>query len=62
MFEFDFLYTDAPELYFLLAVMGLQFVLNMGGAELGGYHAGCDANPGKSPLYPNGVPADLADA
>jgi HNH endonuclease len=61
LFEFDFLYTDSQELYFVLAVMGLQFVLNMGGAELEGYHEWCAASPGKSPLHPDGVPANLAD-
>ncbi len=62
LFEFDFLYTDAKELYFVLAVLGLQFVLNMGGAELEGYYAWCAGNAGRSPLYPKGIPADLADA
>lgn len=61
LFEFDFLYTQASELYFVLAILGVEFALNMGGATVEGYQAWCAANSGRSPLYPSGVPADLAD-
>lgn len=62
IFEFDFLFTSASELYFVLAVMGLRFVFNLGGNSLEGYNRWCGDNPGKTPLYPNGIPATVAGA
>jgi len=35
--EFDILQTEASECYFVLAIFGLEFALNMGGAEIDGY-------------------------
>lgn len=50
--EFDLLYTDTKELYVVIALHGVEFVLNMGGRETHGYHRWLEENDGRSPLYP----------
>ncbi|MCP4549612.1 MAG: HNH endonuclease [bacterium] len=50
--EFTLLFTDSQELYFVLAIFGVEYVINMGGPELDGYIKWLEGNNGKSPLYP----------
>jgi hypothetical protein len=49
--EYDILQTNACEYYFVLAIFGLEFALNMGGPEIDGYLEWLDRNNGLSPLY-----------
>jgi hypothetical protein len=49
--EFDFLQTEDGEWYFVLAVFGLELVLNMGGPEIDGYMHWLARNDNASPLY-----------
>ena len=49
--EFDFLVTEQNECYFVFALFGLEFVINLGGAEVDGYIAWLECNDGASPLY-----------
>jgi hypothetical protein len=53
--EWTFLYTEARELYFILALFGTEYALNMGGPELDGYKVWLGNNNGRSPLYPQGI-------
>ena len=53
--EWTFLYTHGRELYFILALFGTEYALNMGGLELDGYKAWLSNNSGRSPLYPHGI-------
>lgn len=48
--EFRLLYTDAGELYIVLAIMGLEYCLNMGGPYLDGYVKWLRKNNNRSPL------------
>jgi hypothetical protein len=49
--EFDVLQTEKGEMYFILAMFGLELVLNMGGPEIAGYDDWLTQNGGASPLY-----------
>jgi hypothetical protein len=49
--EFDILVTDAGEWYFVVALFGLEFVINYGGPELDGYKQWLSLNNDQSPLY-----------
>jgi hypothetical protein len=49
--EYDFLYTDAGELYLVLALYGLELTINVGGPEMEGYESWLKQNGGASPLY-----------
>jgi len=49
--ESDFLVTDANEWYFVLAVFGTEFAINIGGPHLDGYRRWLDENDGASILY-----------
>jgi hypothetical protein len=49
--EFDFLQTETSEWYFVLAIFGLELVLNMGGPEMEGYRQWLKRNSDASPLY-----------
>lgn len=48
--EYSFLYTDSRELYFILAIWGIEYVINMGGPEIEGYAHWLNLNGNKSPL------------
>jgi hypothetical protein len=48
--EFTILITRESEYYFVLAIMGIEYTLNIAGPELEGYHKWLEENPGKSPL------------
>lgn len=49
--EFDFLITDKQEMYFVLAIFGYEFVINMGGPDLGGWEEWLANNSDVSPLH-----------
>lgn len=49
--ESDFLGTEQRELYFILAIFGVEMAINMGGPNIEGYEAWLDENAGASPLY-----------
>lgn len=49
--EYDFLLTDRSECYFVVAIFGMEFVINMGGPSIEGYIEWLDHNKSKSPLY-----------
>ncbi|MEC5407312.1 HNH endonuclease [Paraburkholderia sp. MPAMCS5] len=49
--EYDFLYTELGELYFVLALYGLELAINIGGPDVDGYRAWLAKSDGASPLY-----------
>ena len=49
--EFDFLFMEENELYFVLAIFGYEFVINMGGPELEGWEKWLKQNENVSPLH-----------
>lgn len=50
MHEFDFLYTDENELYFVLVLFGQELVINLGGKSLEGWERWLDRHDHRSPL------------
>ena len=50
VFEYDFLRTEENELYFVLALFGVEFALNMAGPDIDGYCAWLARNQNVSPL------------
>lgn len=68
MYEYDLFFTNPDnvlpdgsihsEIYFVLALFGLELALNLGGPEIDGYQEWLRRNDNKSPLYPgeNEVP------
>jgi len=48
--EYSFLYTDTRELYFVVAIWGIEYVINMGDPEIEGYAHWLKLNDNKSPL------------
>jgi hypothetical protein len=50
--EFDFLYTSSQEMYFVIALFGVEFAMNLGGRVLDGYSKWLSDNGYISPLYP----------
>lgn len=51
--EYTLLYTDGMELYFVIAILGTEFTINLGGPEIDGYNKWLSQNSGHSPLYPS---------
>lgn len=49
--EFDFLVTDQSEWFFVLAIFGVEFSINLGGPEISGYRRWLEQTGGLSPLY-----------
>lgn len=49
--EFDVLITNENEFYVVIAVLGVEFVMNLGGRTLDGYHKWLKENNYRSPLY-----------
>jgi hypothetical protein len=49
--EFDFLVTDRSEWFFIVAILGVEFTINLGGPEIAGYLQWLEQNKGTSPLY-----------
>ena len=61
--EADFLFLGNGEIYFVIAMYGIEYVINLGGPYLDGYSAWLSENAGKSPLYlSNEEKAKLFDA
>lgn len=48
--EYTFLYTVEHELYFVIAVLGIEYVVNIGSPEIEGYVRWLNQNDHKSPL------------
>jgi hypothetical protein len=53
--EWTFLYTDKGEMYFVLAILGVEYVINVGGPDVEGYGLWLRENDDRSPLYPDGL-------
>jgi len=51
--EFDLFFTDAMELYFAIAIFGVEFVVNLGGPHLEGYQKWLEQHNYVSPFYRN---------
>lgn len=49
--EFDFLVTPESEMYFVLAIFGLEFAINVAGPTIDGYQKWLRENGDQSPLY-----------
>ncbi len=49
--EFDILMADGDEFYIVIAILGVEFVMNLGGRSLDGYHQWLKKNNNRSPLY-----------
>lgn len=49
--EIDILIAENSEYYLVLAIFGIEFVINIGGAEIEGYYAWLKENNNQSPLY-----------
>jgi hypothetical protein len=49
--ESDFFGIEQRELYFILAIFGVEMAINMGGPSIDGYEAWLNENDGASPLY-----------
>ena len=56
--EYDFLRTELGEVYFVLALFGLELTINLGGPDMDGYIEWLKKNDQVSPLYDreNAVP------
>ncbi|GAA2583082.1 HNH endonuclease [Streptomyces tubercidicus] len=55
VWEWGFLHTNRGEVYFVLALFGLEFSINLGGPVVEGYRMWLEENSGRSPLYPDGI-------
>lgn len=51
MHESDFLMTPESEFYFVQAIFGVEFSINVGGPDIDGYVTWLEANDQASPLY-----------
>ena len=51
--EFTLLYTEQNEMYFVIAVFGTQYSINLGGPEIDGFLKWLGENGNASPLYPD---------
>ena len=49
--EYDFLHTEFREVYFVLALYGIEFTFNMAGPDVDGYIHWLEQNKKTSPLY-----------
>lgn len=49
--EYDFLHTNQGEVYFVLALYGVEMTINVGGPDIDGYEAWLKENNNESPLY-----------
>lgn len=49
--EFDFLCLDNSEIYFVMALFGQEFVINLGGPSLDGWDVWLSNNKAQSPLH-----------
>lgn len=53
--EFQTLYTDSQELYVVVAILGVEYTINVGGPTMEGYLRWLEEHHGRSPLYPGGI-------
>jgi hypothetical protein len=53
--EWTFLYTDKTEMYFVLAILGVEYAINMGGPDIEGYALWLQEHGTVSPLYREGI-------
>jgi hypothetical protein len=54
IYECDILATgtaDSSEFYFVVAIFGVEYSINLGGNSMDGYYRWLEINKGKSPLY-----------
>lgn len=49
--EYTLLYTESSELYLVVAILGIEYVINMGEPEIDGYIEWLEQHGFKSPLY-----------
>jgi HNH endonuclease len=49
--EWIFLYTDSREMYFVIAILGVEYAINVGGPDIDGFGLWLRQNGGRSPLY-----------
>lgn len=49
--EYDFLFLPNGEVYFVIAMHGIEYAINMGGPDIDGYTEWLETNKGASPLY-----------
>jgi hypothetical protein len=49
--EFDFLCMETGEVYFAMAIFGVEYVINLGGPSLDGFSTWLSKNGNESPLY-----------
>ena len=49
--EADFLFTELGEVYFIIAMHGIEYAINLGGPHVDGYREWLKTNNDKSPLY-----------
>lgn len=58
--EYNLLYTESKELYSVVVILGVEYVINMGEPSLDGYTEWLEKNNYKSPLYMEGsqLPSD----
>ena len=49
--EWDILHTAAGEFYVVMAIFGIEYVINLGGPELDGFHDWLKEHNDQSPLY-----------
>lgn len=49
--EFDFLFTNENEVYFVMAIFGHEYCINLGGPELEGWSDWLNQNEHSSPLH-----------
>ena len=58
--EFDFLCTERGEMYFVLAILGTEYAINVASPDCEGYTQWLTENGGSSPLYRRGgVPKSI---
>jgi len=48
--EFNFIYSDEGELFYVLVIMGIEFVVSLSSGEISGYRKWLIQNAGKAPL------------
>jgi len=53
--EFTLLYTDNKELFFIVAIFGIEYALNMGNPDISTYLDWLNNNDNRSPLYMEGL-------
>jgi len=49
--EWTFLHTEQSEMYFVLAILGIEYAINMGGPDMEGYDLWLKEHGNRSPLY-----------